>query len=237
MAKRKSAQKQKAHPWRMCPGGEHWVSTHSRRTKSGETQVTGHCRTNPSRKDQIYAGELNRIADKYFSNIKVKPVPDNLGFKYRGNKYDKIIAGWTKYWNEVLAPDEPLDPNLVKALIATESGFDREAKIRAGKKAGWTRGLMQVTDWALEILKDEKGELRDHLIDLDQKDMTDAPLNIAAGVRWLHRKRETASAKLKRTATWLEAAADYKSYLEEWQNNPDHKQMNKLVDFYERLKK
>ncbi|MBX3021360.1 MAG: transglycosylase SLT domain-containing protein [Bdellovibrionales bacterium] len=237
MANKKSAKKQKTHPWRICPGGEHWVTTHLRRTKSGATQVAGHCRTNPSRKDQIYSGELKQISDDYFSDIEGGPTADNLGFKYRGNKYDEAIAGWTKYWNEVLSPNEPLESNLVKALIASESGFDRKAKIRAGKKAGWARGLMQVTDWALEILKDEKGELRDHLIDLDQKDMTDASLNIAAGVRWLHRKRETASAKLKRQATWLEAAADYKSYLEQWQKDPGHKQMNRLVDFYERLKK
>lgn len=166
-----------------------------------------------------------------------RPTPDNLDFKYRGNRYDTIIAGWTKYWNDVLKPDEDLDPNLVKALIATESGFDIEAKIKAGKKAGYARGLMQVTDWALEILKDEKGELHDHLIDLDQKDMTEAELNIAAGIRWLHRKRETASAKLERKATWIEAAADYKSYLEKWQKNAAHKQMNKLINYYERLKK
>lgn len=38
-------------------------------------------------------------------------------------------------------------------------------------------------------------------------------------------------------ATWLEGAADYKSYLEQWQKNPDHKQMNKLTKYYERLKK
>lgn len=94
-----------------------------------------------------------------------------------------------------------------------------------------------MTDWALDILKDENGELRDHLVDLDQKDMNDASLSIAAGIRWLHRKRETASAKLKRQATWLEAAADYKSYLEQWQKNPEHKQMNKLTKYYERLKK
>lgn len=68
-----------------------------------------------------------------------------------------MIAGWTKYWNEVLLPKDNLDPNLVKALIATESGFNPDAKIKVGKKAGYARGLMQVTDWALNILKDEGG--------------------------------------------------------------------------------
>lgn len=216
----------------MCPGGEHWVSSYTK--LSGTVQVRGHCRLNPSLKDQIYAEELHKISHKYFSDVEEKPTVDNLGFKYRGNKFDDEIAGWTKYWNDVLSPDEPLSPNLVKALIGTESGFDRTAKVKAGKKAGWARGLMQVTDWSLEILKDEKGEIRNHLIDLDHKDMMDASLNIAAGIRWLHRKRETASAKLNRQATWLEAAADYKSYLE-WKKNPDHKQMNKVVRFYKRL--
>ena len=237
LTKAKKLNKPKAHPWRICPGGEHWVGPHSRREPKGTVQVKGYCRANPSRKDQIYSVELNHIAEKYFSKIKVQPKADNLDFKYRGNRYDLLIAGWTQYWNDVLAPGENLDPNLVKALIATESDFDRMAKIKAGKKAGYARGLMQVTDWALKILKDEKGELRDHLIDLNQAEMEEASLNIAAGVRWLHRKRDTASAKLKRQATWQEAAADYKSYLEKWQKDPDHKQMNKLIHFYERLKK
>lgn len=240
MAKRKSpkkVKKQKSHPWRICPAGEHWVVTHPRKVPKGLTQVSGYCRTNPSGKDQVYSEELKKIVLEHFNEIKLRATPDNLDFKYRGNRYDVLIAGWTKYWNDVLKPDDKLDPNLVKALIATESGFDNEAKIKAGRKAGYARGLMQVTDWALEILKDEKGELRDHLVDLDQKDMADAELNIAAGIRWLHRKRETASAKLKRKASWTEAAADYKSYLEQWKKNPKHKQMNKLIKFYERLKK
>jgi soluble lytic murein transglycosylase-like protein len=232
-----NSKKQKSHPWRLCPGGEHWVSSHSRRVPKGVTQVADHCRINPSRKDQIYAAELIHIADKYFAKVKQQPQKDNLDFRHRGNRYDVQIAGWTKYWNDVLSPAEDLDPDLVKALVATESGFDRGAKVKAEKKAGQARGLMQVTDWALRILRDEKNELHDHLIDLDQNDMTDASLNIAAGIRWLYRKRETASAKLKRQATWLEAVADYKPYLEEWRKNPNHKQMNKLIQFYERLKK
>ncbi len=238
MAKETSviAKKSKAHPWRLCPGGKLWVSSHSRRVPKSSVNVTGHCRVNRSRKDQIYREELLSIAEKHFSNVLLRPKADNLDYKYKGNRYDSLIAGWTQYWNEVLAPREPLDPNLVKALIATESGFDPKAKIKAGKKAGFARGLMQVTDWAVIILKDENGELRDHLIDLDQKDLNNASLSIAVGIRWLHRKRETASAKLKRRATWMEAAADYKSYLEQWQKAPDHKQMNKLIKFYERLK-
>ena len=172
------AKKRKSHPWRMCPNGEHWVNSHSRKTSNGTTKVVGHCRANSSGKDQIYIEELNVIASKYFDEIEERPNADNLDFKYRGSRYDNFIAGWTKYWNDVLGPDENLDP----------------------------------------------------------KDMVKAQLNIAAGVRWLHRKRETATAKLKRKASWVEAAADYKSYLEQWQKNQDHKQMNKLINYYKRLK-
>lgn len=138
MAKSKSIskiKKIKVHSWRLCPGGAHWVSEHSRKTSKGAARVKGHCRLNSSRKDQIYSGELIHISEKYFSKLLELPRADNLDFKYRGNKYDILIAGWTTYWNDVLAPDERLDPNLVKALIATESGFHLDAKVRAGKRA------------------------------------------------------------------------------------------------------
>ena len=193
-------------------------------------------RLNPSKKDQLYLAELLRISDRLFKTVRNKPTAIHLGFPYRGNRYDELIAGWVQYWNDVLAPDDPLDPNFVKALIATEFGFDPLAKVSAGKRAGYARGLLQLTDWTLEILSDEKGELRNHLVNLSQNDLYTPNLNIAAGVRWLFRKRETASAKLGRAATWLEAAADYKSYLEQWKKNSNHKQMKRLIQLYERIR-
>jgi len=232
----------KRHPWRKCPSGKYWVSEHPRTVKkspknpTGITIVDGHCKTNPSRKDQIYSDELRLIKAMHFKNVKNLPKKDNLGFKWKGNRYDTEIAAWTQFWNETLNSSKPLDPNLVKALIATESSFDREAKVFAGKRAGHARGLMQVTDWTIEILQDEKGELRDHLVNVTQRDLTDPNLNIAAGIRWLYRKRQTASGKLKRQATWEEAVADYKSYLEKWKKNPNHKQMNRFLKLYERLR-
>ncbi len=145
--------------------------------------------------------------------------------------------GWTKYWNEIFQPSDPLDPDLVKALIATESSFRTNKKVRAGKRAGLARGLMQVTDWTLRTLKEEDGELRDHLVDLNQQDMTDPTANIAAGIRWLFRKRETASAKLKRQATWEEATADYKGYLNDMKKaGKVPRPMRDLHDYYKRLK-
>ena len=239
MPKESKSKKENSHPWRPCPAGQHWVSEHPRRGSKSKklTIVDAHCRLNRSKKDQIYKAELDYISQKYFSTVKELPTNDNLDHKWLGNRYDELIAGWTKYWNEILKPSEPLDPNLVKALISTESSFIKTRDIYAGKKAGKARGLMQVTDWALTIMSDEKGELKNHLVNLTQKDMYIPNFSIAAGIRWLHRKRETASSKLKRKATWMEAAADYKSYLEEWKKDPQHKQMNKLINLHKRLKK
>jgi hypothetical protein len=43
--------------------------------------------------------------------------------------------------------------------------------------------------------------------------LLDPPTNICIGVRWLFRKKETASSRLGREATWFEAVEDYKSVL------------------------
>lgn len=235
------------HKWRACPLGQHWVRTHlrqvriSKKNPSGFTEVEGHCRHNRSNKDEIYKDELDKIANDFFDKLKGEPFPCDLGFNktktYNGNSYDKLIRGWTRYWNEVLKPKDPLDPNLVKALIASESGFNTKSE-NIASKGNKARGLMQVTDQTLKILKDEKGELKNHLVDLDQQDMYDPNANIGAGIRWLFRKKETASARLKREATWEEAVAEYKAYLHLVLKNPKIKfeNLEKFYKYYKKLK-
>jgi len=49
--------------------------------------------------------------------------------------------------------------------------------------------------------------------------------------------RETASAKLKRDATWEEAIADYKAYLGDMKKGKMPRPMRDLRTYYERLKK
>jgi len=73
---------------------------------------------NPPLPRTIYADEMSLISNNHFSGLEEMLTGDNLGYKYLGNRYDSLIDGWTKYWNEVLDPNEKLDPNLVKALIA-----------------------------------------------------------------------------------------------------------------------
>ena len=112
----------KSHPWRICSVGEHWVSQHSKLLRSGiVTDHDGHCRKNKSRKLEYYsASELRLMSEMYFSQLKSSelPTPNSLDFRY-GNKFDLLIGGFVKFWNDVLKPDELLKPNHIKALIAT----------------------------------------------------------------------------------------------------------------------
>ncbi len=215
---RKKNSIQKTHSWRLCPSGEHWVRKHPLRTPPSKKNPAGglttrreHCARNPTGKDQLYPDEIQEMTERNFPKVKEKPCPIDLGFtkKYKGSQYDDLIAGWTKYWNEVLEPEFPLDPNVVKALIASESGFNPK-RLADRKNGNSARGLLQITNKTRKILGDEKGELKDHYLTLTREDLNNPSNNICAGIRWLFRKRDIASSLLKRTATWEEAIAEFK---------------------------
>jgi len=102
----------------------------------GTTIVDGHCRKNPNRHEIFVADEIHEISAKHFRNLKSKPTADAMGFP-QGNQYDDLIGGWTQFWNDIFKLKIPLDPNLIKALVASESGFDLKAK--AESKVGIAR--------------------------------------------------------------------------------------------------
>jgi soluble lytic murein transglycosylase-like protein len=183
---------------------------------------------------------MQNIAETFFSSLTGPPSLDDFDFKSRGNQFDAMIRGWTKYWNEIFQPSELLDPDLVKTLIATESGFNPESDNKL-KGVGRARGLMQLTDGTRKILNDEGGELRNHLVELSGSAAYNPNLNIAAGIRWLFHKHERASAKLKREATWMEAIWEYKAVRTKPRTNHEREWFPKIkADFqkyYESLKK
>lgn len=72
-----------------------------------------------------------------------------------------MIAGWVKYLNEIFNPIEDLDPNLIKALIASESGF-RPILLADPNNPESARGLTQITGSTRVILGNGKGELKDY---------------------------------------------------------------------------
>ena len=205
------------HPWRLCPYGEHWVRTHEMRVPPSKTHPEGsvtirheHCALNPSGKDQLYPDEILEISQKNFSKVKIKPCSNDLGFKDKGKLYDDLISGWVEYWNDVLQPDVPLEPNLIKALIASESGFDPNL-IADKKNSNSARGLMQILNISRKVLDGYKNDIKDHLISATKADLNSPNINICAGIRWLFEKKRLASHNLKKNASWEEAIWEYKS--------------------------
>ena len=210
----------KVHPWRVCPVGQHAVRTHPLHKSPSETSPQGsvttrhfHCANNPSGKDVLNPLEIEAIAEDKFSQLNGSPCSLPLDFD-NGSDFDDLIRGWVKYWNEVINPQNALDPNMVKALIASESGFDPET---GAKKKGKNiaRRLMQITPQTVRALADEKGELKDHYVAVKGKELLDPNLNICAGVRWLFQKQVMASHRLGKAASWEEAVEDYKGALKD----------------------
>jgi len=228
----------KVHPWRPCPYGSHWVREHNMQVNGKSVIRKSHCALNPSRKDQLFPDEILEIQKKFFNRIKnttsVAPMTKLWNFKNNNkDKYDVLINGWTRYWNEVFNSSQPLDPNIVKSLIASESGFNDNIVIKAAPR-NFARGLMQITDETLKILADEKGELKDHYVTLTKDDALNPSLNICGAIRWLFRKKETASSKLKREATWEEVVMDYKAILGKVIQKKDHNK-NIMIKFNQYL--
>jgi hypothetical protein len=236
-AKPKSKPKDKAHPWRRCAYAMHLVHEHQRHIEpskehpSGIVSVHAYCASNPSKKDELSYDEIQYITKKYFGALIGPPTAGILHFK-DADKFDKEIRGWTKYWNEVLKPNEALDPNLVKALIATESSFRVDPQ--ENKTA---RGLMQIMPNTRIYLQDIHGELRDHFVMVTAEELLQPSANICAGIRWLFRKKVIAKNKLNREPTWIEAIADYKDYLNTMITDKEYKPrpMDDLKIFYRDL--
>ena len=222
------------HPWRLCPPGQFYRKKHSQRsyTRANGVQVRAsihpnECVVNETGKDQLYAAEIQEIAARNFGVLKDLPTANALPEYKDEDKFNAFIAGWVKYWNDVLQPNDPLDVNFVKALIATESSFDPQSWNGLRGK-GRARGLMQVTDGSVKLLSNRSKELKDHFVNLKVDDMLDPNLTICAGIRWLFRKKELVKSK---KPTWTEAVMVYKSY-----PSVDAPQMKKFLSIYGKLK-
>ncbi len=128
--------------------------------------------------------------------------------------------------------DDPLEPNVVKALIATESSFDPKPE-----KYAHVYGLMQIIGETHQFLHGAKHDLRDYFICVSTSELLDSSCNICAGVRWLFRKRETASWLLKHQATWEEVVEDYKAILAKRINGKKYnpKPMEDFREYYKWL--
>lgn len=233
---------QKDHPWRECPVDHHWVRPQikhrepSKKHPDGIVPYRGFCRINRSRKSSIYPDELNLIAEKYFQGLG-KDIPLDQKFKKK-DQFNDLIAGWTKYWNDIFKPTTPLDPVFVKALLASESGFDLNPVEPSNGKAGKARGMMQLTDETLRLMDTDKGGVSDYLVHLTHEEAREPNLAIAGGVRWLFQKKTEATAVLKREPTWTEVIIFYKGYANDYKKGKSLDEMNGVDIFrkaYQRI--
>ncbi len=202
------------NPWRVCPIGEYWASRHDRQKKHLE-DVDGHCRKNYKGRDLIKGDEIGKITQsEKFKKIKIKTTKGIVNKLKDSDIYNNLISGWTAYWNDQFKIDPPLNPNFVKILIATESGFNPKAtNPNNPSKIGTARGLMQITVDTQKRLSGKDKELKNHFVVLTNEDIYDPNKNIYAGVRWLFRKRETARARLKYEPTWEDVLMEFKGRL------------------------
>lgn len=176
--------------------------------------------------------EMKSIFKNYDSKGITYPSKGKLKFK-NANKYDEAIAIWTDYFNKKFKAKPPLDPDVVKALISSESDFNPDPP--GNRKIAI--GIVQITKKTLKILQNPEGEVKEFIFkDIRQKDLKDPAISIPMAVRWLHRKKETAASKLKRTPSHEEIILDYKGLLK---SNSEYKKagLKKYKEAYEALKR
>jgi len=157
----------------------------------------------------LAAEEITSILKSYDRKGIVYPTKGKLSDYKDADKYDDVVAVWTDYFNKKFKADPPLDPDVVKALIASESGFRVDPP--ENKKAF---GITQITPSTLKIVQDPKGEAKDFIFtNIRQKDLKDPNIAIPVGVRWLFRKRAMALGKLGKAPSHEEVILEYKGLL------------------------
>lgn len=204
----------------------------SNKNPSGRTKVDRHLR----HIDGKYL-DLNLIDETFKKFLKDNhkkkiqyPAKAKLGLPDE-DKYDDFIATWAAYFNQALNLKTHVDPDMVKALIASESTFKPNS---VNKNA---TGLTQITTDTLEIVQDLSGEAKDFVFkDIRRKDLKDPNVSVAIGVRWLAYKKQYADKLLKKEATPDEVIQVYKGILND-KSSIAKRIMKDYRDFYEKLKK
>jgi hypothetical protein len=125
--------------------------------------------------------------------------------------YDELIAIWCDYFNKLFPPtppEAPLDPDVIKALISSESDF------RLDPPNPKAIGIAQITPQTWKLIQDADGELKDHIFSgILKRDLKDPAVAIPVATRWLIQKRNLARSKLGRAPTPEEFILEYKGLL------------------------
>lgn len=176
--------------------------------------------------------EIESVFKSYDRKNMTWPTSGKLGKYKNADKYDELIAVWVDYFNKKFGANPPLDPDVIKALIASESGFRLDPP---ENKAAF--GIAQITKATWKILQDSKGEARDFIFNkIRQKDLKDPTIAIPMAVRWLFRKREMAEGKLGHSPDAEELILEYKGLLKS-KSVYKNKALRKFREDYADLKK
>lgn len=199
----------KQHDWKICQAGSYFVKAHYKVINSKKHHWSAHCRKGKSTKSVLNLDEIHEIS-KNFNKTKLK-MPTEYKFRSSiGNKYDLLIAGWSKYWQDVFKVQSKISPTFIKTLMMSESGFRKDVTATTHNRPGQAMGLMQITDYTFKLIQESEKELRNHAFRIKRKDLFDPNVNICVGVRWLYRKREIAKYFLKKEPSEFEIAQEYK---------------------------
>ena len=179
----------------------------SKKNPLGITIVDQHLRRLPG--TFLGPNEIKSVFKGYDLKNLIYPAKRKLTEYKNADMYDEIIAIWTDYFNKKFKTHPSLSPDVVKALIGSESGFDPDPP-----KNKVALGITQITKETLKILQDPKGEAKEFIFSkIRQKDLKNPAIAIPLATRWLFRKRETASSKLKREPNIDELILEYKGML------------------------
>lgn len=174
--------------------------------------------------------EIEEIFKNYDRKNIIYPAKKKLT-QPNSDKYDEIIAIWCDYFNKKFNASSPLDPNVVKALIASESDFKEDPKNPLAI------GIAQITPETLKIAQDPDGEVKDFIFkDIRKKDLKNPSVAIPIAARWLSRKKRLAEGKLGRPATAEEVILEYKGLLKS-KSELRNKALEKFRKEYDQLTK
>ncbi|OYZ13510.1 MAG: hypothetical protein B7Y39_17510 [Bdellovibrio sp. 28-41-41] len=108
----------------------------TKKNPTGKTVRDRHIRRLPG--TDLNNDEIVDLFKKYDRKVLAYPNSKKLLEEYRNSDdYDELIAIWVDYFNKKLGTNTPLEPDSIKALIASESGFrhdPKENKIAFGMK-------------------------------------------------------------------------------------------------------
>lgn len=207
------------HPRRVPP---------SSKNPDGVTIVDQHIRRVPG--TFLDRDSIQKIYQEYSRKGIPYPGSDKLDLE-NADDFDEQIAVWTDYFNKIFKIDPPMDPDMIKALMDSESSFNTTARTNVAI------GLMQITKDTLKIMQDPKGEVKDFIFGkIRQKDLENPDISIPMGIRWLAWKRARAQSKLGRPPTNEELILEYKGLLKsksKWAKDA----LDNYRKSYEKLKK